>query len=129
MQISDRLTNRLTVSEWMICFMNMVPVYLDCLRISPKIRSCNYFCSCFYFIDANNTAVVMTVQGGVVLLLVAVCTNVGYNTASKSLSVDVGGAKRLHALSSAMSACLLLPWMLFILFTRQVDSVVQSFLC
>ena len=71
----------------------------------------------------------MTVQGGVVLLLVAVCTNVGYNTASKSLSVDVGGAKRLHALSSAMSACLLLPWMLFILFTRQVDSVVQSFLC
>jgi len=64
----------------------------------------------------------MTVQGGVVLLLVAVCTNVGYNTASKSLSVDVGGAKRLHALSSAVSACLLLPWMLFILFTRQVDS-------
>jgi len=60
------------------------------------------------------------VQGGVVLLLVAVCTNVGYNTASKSLSVDIGGGKRLHALSTAMSACLLLPWTLFILLTRQV---------
>jgi len=46
---------------------------------------------------------------------------VGYNTASKSLSVDVGGAKRLHALSSAMSACLLLPWTLFIFFSRQVS--------
>jgi len=55
-----------------------------------------------------------------VLLLIAVCLNVAYNTAAKSLSVDVGGAKRLHALSSAMSACFLLPWMLFIFFTQQV---------
>lgn len=62
-------------------------------------------------------------QGGVVVLLVAVCTNVAYNTASKSLSVDIGGAKRLHALSSAMSTCLLLPWTAFIFLTRQVSIV------
>ena len=60
------------------------------------------------------------VQGGAVLLLVAVCLNVGYNTASKSLSVDIGGAKRLHALSTGVSACLLLPWMMFTIFTRHV---------
>jgi len=59
-------------------------------------------------------------QGGIVLLLVALCTNVGYNTVSKTLSVDIGGAKRLHALSSAMSACMLLPWVIFVVFTRQV---------
>ena len=75
--------------------------------------------------DKGDKTSLFAVQGGVVLLLVAVCANVGYNTASKSLSVDIGGAKRLHALSSAMSACLLLPWMLFILFTRQVDSHVS----
>jgi len=62
-------------------------------------------------------------QGGVVVLLVAVCTNVAYNTASKSLSLDIGGAKRLHALSSVMSSCLLLPWTVFIFFTRQVSIV------
>ena len=56
------------------------------------------------------------------LLLAAVCLSVGYNTASKSLSVDVGGAKRLHALSTAMSACLLLPWTVFIFLTRQVTA-------
>ena len=71
------------------------------------------------------------IQGGAVLLLVAVCLNVGYNTASKSLSVDIGGAKRLHALSTAMSACLLLPWMMFTIFTRHViiSRIIISHVC
>ena len=62
----------------------------------------------------------MSFQGGVLLLLVALFTNVGFNTAAKKLSVDVGGAKRLHALSTVVSAILLLPWSLFVVVTETV---------
>ncbi|XP_045216205.2 proton-coupled zinc antiporter SLC30A5-like [Mercenaria mercenaria] len=49
-------------------------------------------------------------KGGVVLLFLTLCLNVGYNSAAKKLSVDVGGAKRLHALSSLVQAMILGPW-------------------
>ena len=54
------------------------------------------------------------------LLLLTLFMNVGFNTAAKKLSVDVGGAKRLHALSTLVSAVLLLPWSLFVLCTESV---------
>jgi solute carrier family 30 (zinc transporter), member 5/7 len=47
--------------------------------------------------------------------------SVGYNTASKKLSLDIGGAKRLHALSSLISAALLLPWALVLFYTSEVS--------
>ena len=59
-------------------------------------------------------------QGGALLLLVTLCMNVGYNTASKKLSLDIGGAKRLNALSTLMSAVLLMPWALVLFYTSEV---------
>lgn len=49
-------------------------------------------------------------KGGVVLLFLTLCLQVGYDTASKKLSVDVGGAKRLHALSTLVQSLILGPW-------------------
>ena len=65
-------------------------------------------------------------QGGVVLLFLTLCLNVGYNSAAKKLSVDVGGAKRLHALSSMIQAMILGPWAYIVSSTS--DSQVMSFL-
>lgn len=59
-------------------------------------------------------------QGGVVLLAITLCMQVGYNSASRKLSVDVGGAKKLHALSSLVQATILFPWATFIYFTKEV---------
>lgn len=63
------------------------------------------------------------VQGGALLLMVTLCMSVGYNTASKKLSLDIGGAKRLHALSSFVSAVLLLPWAVVLFYTSEVRLV------
>ena len=52
-------------------------------------------------------------QGGVVLLLLTLLLHVGYNAASNSLSIEIGGAKRLHALSAVCSAGLLSSWAAF----------------
>ncbi|XP_041371016.1 zinc transporter 5-like isoform X2 [Gigantopelta aegis] len=60
-------------------------------------------------------------KGGVVLLSITLCLQVGFNSASKKLSVDIGGSKRLHALSTIMSTMLLLPWAVFIYLTRESD--------
>ncbi|XP_048255901.1 zinc transporter 5-like [Haliotis rufescens] len=65
-------------------------------------------------------------KGGVVLLFITLCLHVGYNAAAKKLSVEVGGAKRLHALSTFVSAGLLWPWAAFIYLTRESD--IQSWL-
>ena len=46
--------------------------------------------------------------------------NVGYNSAAKRLSVDVGGSKRLHALSTLCGAGMLLPWVLLLFITQEV---------
>lgn len=65
-------------------------------------------------------------KGGVVLLAITLFTHVGYSSASKKLSVDIGGSKRLHALSSLLQAILLFPWMLFMHLTR--ESYIESWL-
>ena len=49
----------------------------------------------------------------------------GYNNAAKKLSVDVGGAKRLHSLSTLVQALILGPWALII--STTADSQVSSF--
>ena len=38
----------------------------------------------------------------------------GYSSAAKKLSVDVGGAKRLHALSTLLQGLILGPWALLV---------------
>lgn len=60
-------------------------------------------------------------KGGVMLLFCTLCAHIGYSTAAKKLSVDVGGAKRLNALSSVASALLLLPWAFVVFLTREVS--------
>ncbi|XP_071964854.1 proton-coupled zinc antiporter SLC30A5-like [Antedon mediterranea] len=52
-------------------------------------------------------------KGGVLLLVLLACVNVAFKNASRKLSVDVGGAKRLHALSKLLSSVLMLPWLLY----------------
>lgn len=60
-------------------------------------------------------------KGGVVLLFATLCLHVGYNSASKKLSVEVGGAKRLHAFSTLVSASLLWPWAGFTYLTTDIE--------
>ncbi|KAI8774917.1 zinc transporter 5 [Biomphalaria glabrata] len=63
-------------------------------------------------------------KGGVLLLFLTLCLHSGYTSASKKLSVEVGGAKRLHSLSTLVSAGILWPWACFIQFTT--ESEIQS---
>lgn len=60
-------------------------------------------------------------QGGVVLLTVTLFLQIGYNSASKKLSVSIDGTKRLHTLSTFLQALILFPWNLFISFTKEVS--------
>lgn len=59
------------------------------------------------------------------LLFATLAMSVGYNSAAKKLSVDVGGAKRLHALSTMVSVVLVFPWAMFVYFTREVNKAVR----
>ncbi|KAG5199096.1 hypothetical protein JEQ12_006796 [Ovis aries] len=63
-------------------------------------------------------------KGGVLLLVLALCCKVGFHTASRKLSIDVGGAKRLQALSQIVSVLLLCPWVIVLSVTTEskVDS-------
>lgn len=63
-------------------------------------------------------------KGGVVLLVVSLCLKVGFNTASRKLSVEIGGAKRLYALSNLVSTIVLLPWVIVLSVTT--ESKVES---
>ncbi|XP_072462556.1 proton-coupled zinc antiporter SLC30A5 isoform X2 [Notamacropus eugenii] len=63
-------------------------------------------------------------KGGVLLLVLALCCKVGFHTASRKLSLDVGGAKRLHALSHLVSVLLLCPWVVILSVTT--ESKVES---
>ncbi|KAK3097668.1 hypothetical protein FSP39_011932 [Pinctada imbricata] len=60
-------------------------------------------------------------KGGVVLLAITLCMEVGYNSASKKLCVDVGGAKKLHAISTLVQAVVLCPWAFFIYLTKESE--------
>ena len=59
------------------------------------------------------------------MLFLTLCLQVGYNSASKKLSVDVGGAKRLHALSTLIQAMILGPWAM--IFSSSTESQVNKF--
>lgn len=61
-------------------------------------------------------------QGGVVLLVVSLCLKVGFHTASRKLSVELGGAKRLYALDNLVSAVVLLPWVIVLSATTEVSA-------
>lgn len=63
-------------------------------------------------------------KAGVVLLLITLFLKVGYNMASKNLSLDIGGSKRLHALSTSVSVVILMPWSIYISYAR--ESIVES---
>ncbi|XP_054842686.1 proton-coupled zinc antiporter SLC30A5 [Eublepharis macularius] len=63
-------------------------------------------------------------KGGVLLLVLALCCKVGFHTASRKLSVDIGGSKRLHALSHFVSVILLCPWVVILSLTT--ESKVES---
>ncbi|XP_061149408.1 proton-coupled zinc antiporter SLC30A5 isoform X1 [Syngnathus typhle] len=63
-------------------------------------------------------------KGGVVLLVVSLGLKVGFHTASRKLSVEVGGAKRLYALDNLVSAVVLLPWV--IVLSATTESKVES---
>ncbi|XP_016406330.1 zinc transporter 5-like [Sinocyclocheilus rhinocerous] len=63
-------------------------------------------------------------KGGVVLLVLALCLKVAFNTACRKLSVEIGGAKRLYALSNLVSAVVLLPWV--IVLSATTESKVES---
>ncbi|XP_052101161.1 zinc transporter 5-like [Mytilus californianus] len=60
-------------------------------------------------------------KGGVVLLSITLFLQIGYNSASKKLSVDVGGSKRLHAMSTFIQAFIMFPWAMFIAMTKESD--------
>lgn len=55
-----------------------------------------------------------------VLLVLALCLKVAFNTASRKLSVEIGGTKRLYALSNLVSAVVLLPWVIVLSATTEV---------
>ncbi|XP_061836757.2 proton-coupled zinc antiporter SLC30A5 [Nerophis lumbriciformis] len=63
-------------------------------------------------------------KGGVVLLVVSLCLKVGFHTASRKLSVELGGSKRLFALDNLVSAVVLLPWVIVLSVTT--ESKVES---
>uniref|UniRef100_A0AAR2JFJ1 Zinc transporter n=1 Tax=Pygocentrus nattereri TaxID=42514 RepID=A0AAR2JFJ1_PYGNA len=63
-------------------------------------------------------------KGGVVLLVLALCLKVAFSTHSRKLSVEIGGAKRLYALSSLVSAMVLLPWVTVL--SATTESKVES---
>uniref|UniRef100_A0A3P9JPM4 Zinc transporter n=1 Tax=Oryzias latipes TaxID=8090 RepID=A0A3P9JPM4_ORYLA len=63
-------------------------------------------------------------KGGVVLLVVSLFLKVGFHTAARKLSVEIGGSKRLYALDSLVSAVVLLPWVIFLSVTT--ESKVES---
>ncbi|CAL8276400.1 unnamed protein product [Merluccius merluccius] len=63
-------------------------------------------------------------KGGVVLLVVSLCLKVGFHAASRKLSVEVGGAKRLYALDNLVSSAVLLPWV--VVLSATTESKVES---
>ncbi|MGH0149967.1 UNVERIFIED_CONTAM: hypothetical protein FKN15_016414 [Acipenser sinensis] len=63
-------------------------------------------------------------KGGVVLLVITLCFKVGFHTASRKLSLEIGGSKRLYALSNLVSAAVLLPWV--IVLSATTESKVES---
>lgn len=60
-------------------------------------------------------------RGGVLLLLLGLCLMVVQRKVGRKLSVDLGGHKRLQALSTLVVAILLMPWALYQFMTLNVS--------
>lgn len=60
------------------------------------------------------------------LLVVSLCLKVGFHTASRKLSVEIGGAKCLYALDNLVSAVVLLPWVIVLSVTTEVSTKGKS---
>ncbi|PIK61551.1 putative zinc transporter 5, partial [Apostichopus japonicus] len=58
-------------------------------------------------------------KGGVLLLVLTLLLSVAFKNTSRKLSVDVGGSKRLHALSTFVSSLMLFPWAMIHLFIHE----------
>lgn len=82
------------------------------------LRSQAQYCIGFTF----QLNVIPLYQGGVVLLVVSLCLKVGFHTASRKLSVEIGGAKRLYALDNLVSSMVLLPWVIVLSATTEVSA-------
>ncbi|XP_076341601.1 proton-coupled zinc antiporter SLC30A5-like isoform X2 [Tachypleus tridentatus] len=67
-------------------------------------------------------------KAGVLLLVLVVGLQTGFNSASKRLANDVGGTKHLHAISSLTSTVLLAPWAFFLRITKYEPSVPWTYL-
>jgi len=52
--------------------------------------------------------------------MVTLFLQIGYSSASKKLSVDLDGSKRLHAASTFLQGLFLFPWAMFIMLTKEV---------
>lgn len=59
------------------------------------------------------------------LLVVSLCLKVAFHTASRKLSVELGGAKRLYVLDNLVSAVVLLPWV--IVLSGTTDVITKTF--
>lgn len=63
-------------------------------------------------------------KGGVVLLVASLLLKVAFHIASRKLSVEMGGAKRLFALDNLLGSAVLLPWV--IVLSATTESKVES---
>ncbi|XP_045581071.1 proton-coupled zinc antiporter SLC30A5 isoform X2 [Procambarus clarkii] len=61
-------------------------------------------------------------EGGIVVLLLTLCLQAYVNNGGRRLAVDVGGSKRLHALTAIVSAGFLCPLALIIWMTQDSPS-------
>ncbi|KAK4305272.1 hypothetical protein Pmani_022831 [Petrolisthes manimaculis] len=61
-------------------------------------------------------------EGGVVVLLLTVCLQAYVNNGGRRLAVDVGGSKRLQALTAIVSVGFLVPLALLVWFTQESPS-------
>ena len=66
-------------------------------------------------------------KGGILLLVVSLFLKVAVNGYSKKIASLVGGPKRLNALSTLMTACLLFPWAILIYLTNYAFNIFGNF--
>lgn len=84
----------------------------------PEGRNHGIFSHIFYFLiswfDVSDH------KAGVLLLVVSLFMQIGFNQSSLSrvLVTDVGGTKRLKALSTIFSTILIAPWAIFNIFSN-----------
>lgn len=78
----------------------------------PEGQQHHGFSHLFYYVIS--WAGVSDHKGGVLLLVITMCLQTGYNASARKLAIDIGGGKRLNALITFISALLLAPWAFFL---------------